>query len=703
MEFTEMRDKLRERFNEMVKDVNHLFEVSVDKDELWNLYLNSFPEGTNEIYRERREHDCSCCRQFIKTIGNAVVIRDNQITTIWDFRTDDSTYQPVLDALSNFIKSHAVSDIYVSKFKKIGTLQNYEEMENGKVQEWTHFYVELPDNLVDRSSRSEGDIKDSFRDTRNVFKRSLDEITMDAIDTILELINSNTLYKGEEWKSVLGELKKYKKEYDKLTSDTEKDIYVWEQSVKTGIAIGRIRNHSIGTLLVNISEEMDLDIAVKKYEKIVAPANYKRPKAIYTKKMLEDAKKTITELGYMDALQRRFANLDDITVNNILFSNRDAAKRISGADDIFGEMEKDVAVNPRKFSKVEEIPVRDFIENILPTAKDIEIYLENKHAPNMVSLIAPKNKDAKTMFKWDNGFSWAYSGNITDSDIAQRVQNAGGRIDGVLRFSHSWNYDGMRNGSLMDLHVFMPGSNQKVEYKNGKEIHDNYGNNEHVGWNHRQHLPSGGVQDVDYTNVAPVGYIPIENTTFPSLEKLKEGIYTFKIHNWDFRTPTTGGFKAEIAFDGQVYRFIRREPLQHKEWITLAKLELKNGHFKIIEMMENDTTPIKIWGLKTNQFVPVSAISYSPNYFDEQEGIGHRHLFFFLKDCVNTEEPNGYYNEFLKNELAEHKRVFEALGAKCHVEDTEDQLSGIGFSMTKRAELIVKVKGATERIMKVKF
>ena len=255
----------------------------------------------------------------------------------------------------------------------------------------------------------------------------------------------------------------------------------------------------------------------------------------------------------------------------------------------------------------------------------------------------------------------------------------------------------------MDLHVFMPGSNQKVEYKNGKEIHDNYGNNERVGWNHRQHLPSGGVQDVDYVNVAPVGYIPVENTTFPSIEKLKEGIYTFKIHNWNFRNPTTGGFKAEIAFEGQIYRFIRREPLQHKEWITLAKLELKNGHFEIIELMENDTTPIEIWGLKTNQFFPVSAISFSPNYFDEQDGIGHRHLFFFLKDCVNTEEPNGYYNEFLKNELAEHKRVFEALGAKCHVEDTEDQLSGIGFSMTKRAELIVKVKGATERIMKVKF
>lgn len=72
---------------------------------------------------------------------------------------------------------------------------------------------------------------------------------------------------------------------------------------------------------------MDLDTAVKKYEQITAPANYKRPKAIFTKKMLEDAKKTITELGYMDSLKRRFANLNDITVNNVLFSNKDSCKK----------------------------------------------------------------------------------------------------------------------------------------------------------------------------------------------------------------------------------------------------------------------------------------------------------------------------------------------------------------------------------------
>lgn len=675
---------LQKHFDEMQKEATHLFEVNVDKDELWNTYLDSFPAGTNEIFRERREHDCSCCRQFIKNIGSAVTIKDNQIHTIWELNLGDTTYQPVCDALDAFVKAHTVTDIYTTKFPKIGTEFNFEEI-NGKSHQWDHFFLELPSKFVNRSSRSNEEVKGQFRDTRNVFKRSLDEITMEALDTILELINSNTLYKGEEWKGVLTEFKKYKKEYDKLTSDTEKDLYAWEKSVTAGMAIGRIRNHSIGTLLINVSEDMDLDTAVKKYEQIVAPSNYKRPKAIFTKKMLEEAKNTITELGYMDSLQRRFANLNDITVNNVLFSNKSAARRMVGADDIFGQMEKDVAVSPKKFSKVEEISAQDFIDKVLPTAKEIEAFVENKHEKNFVSMIAPVNPDAKTMFKWNNGLSWAYSGNITDSDMKQNVKAAGGNVDGVLRFSIQWNEDKHDNYDL-DAHCVEP---------NGTEIY--YGS-----YKAPRITSMGGQLDVDVIN--PCGKVAVENITWQDLSRMRAGTYRFFVHQYS--GAVRHGFRAEIEFNGEIYSFDYNNPMRTDENVQVAEVTLdENGNFSIKEKLSGSSSisSREIWGVNTNQFVPVSVISYSPNYFDKQDGIGHRHLFFFLKDCVNSEEPNGFYLEFLDNDLMKHKRVFEALGAKCHVEDTDDQLSGIGFSMTKRADLVVKVKGATERVMKIKF
>jgi len=47
----------------------------------------------------------------------------------------------------------------------------------------------------------------------------------------------------------------------------------------------------------------------------------------------------------------------------------------------------------------------------------------------------------------------------------------------------------------------------------------------------------------------------------------------------------------------------------------------------------------------------------------------------------------------------EHKRVFAALGSKMRVEQSGKQLSGLGFSSTKRNSLICKVDDKAVKVI----
>jgi hypothetical protein len=247
----------------------------------------------------------------------------------------------------------------------------------------------------------------------------------------------------------------------------------------------------------------------------------------------------------------------------------------------------------------------------------------------------------------------------------------------------------------MDLHVFMPNN----EHKDG--TNDVYGSGRRVGWNKRKDVASGGSQDVDYTDAAPVGYIPVENITFPSLSKMPEGKYVCKIHNWSFRS-SGGRGKAEIEFDGQVFQY-EYPKTKHKEWITVAEVTLKDGVFTIEHKLPESTSSKTKWGLQTNQFIKVKQIMLSPNHWNG--AISNKHYIFALENAVSDESPRPFFNEFLNEELmtSANKRMFEVLGGKIKVENSTPQVSGLGFSDTQRNSMIVRVTGTFSRNLRINF
>lgn len=683
--FMEFKTAVQEQFKKMSE--HNMFVTGIDKDKLWSLYLDSFPEGTNRVLRERREYDCQCCKQFIKTCGNVVAVVDNKLLSIWDIKCQDDTFNVVSKEVSKFVKSKPIIAPFFHYENTAGTDFNHQLTDKNETLKWEHFFLKLPSSVV-KHKDTIGSLISEFKSVKDVFKRGLDEITFDAIETVQELIDQDSIYRGAEFKSIVDEFLKYKRRYNGLSFKTHKDNFSWNESLKN-VSVARTRNTVIGTLLVDLSNNVPLNDSVKMFESKVAPAGYKRPKALITKSMIKNAQKKVQELGIEDSLHRRFAIESDLTINNVLFADRDTQISMNVFDDLI----KETPDKMKNLDKIEEISIKDFIGKVLPKSNKIELLLDNRHENNLMSLIAPKITDSREIFKWNNNFSWAYNGEVADS-VRERVVKAGGRVDGVFRFSHSWN-EIEPNQSLMDLHVFMPGNSHYNDKSSNR-----YGNNQRVGWNRRNHLASGGSQDVDYTSEAPVGYIPVENITFPDINKMKDGKYICKIHNWKYRG-TGGRGKAEIEFGGNVYRYVYPQT-KHKEWVTVAEVTLKNGEFSIEHSLKESEESKEVWGVTTNKLHKVKMIMNSPNHWDGNN-TGNKHWFFILEDCKNPEEARGFFNEYLKRDLRDHRKVFEVLAGKMKCEESRDQLSGLGFSSTQRNEVICKVTGNFTRMLKIKF
>ena len=136
-DFKHFAKAVYDKFNEMSK--GELFVTDVDTHQLTELYLDSFPAGTNEIYRERRGYDCSCCKSFIRKLGNVVSINNGKITTIWDVDVK-YPFDKVCQALSVKVKSSSINSVFLINEKRVGMEHNFERMTNGDIKQWDHFY-----------------------------------------------------------------------------------------------------------------------------------------------------------------------------------------------------------------------------------------------------------------------------------------------------------------------------------------------------------------------------------------------------------------------------------------------------------------------------------------------------------------------------------------------------------------------------------
>lgn len=283
MNYQIVSEEMENHFKDMIEGSKRLFKVECDPNKLWDLYINTFTKDENKIYKTKGEYECYECKRFIKKYGNVVSIKNNVLDTIWNFTSIYPTFNIINKTLDEYIRScKKIDNVFLMSYKKnMGVHHNRycKDYDNSKVTIFYHLYLHAP--IITTLAGNELKLSDSyvlsneFKPNKIVFERALKEFTPYAIRTVLSYCDNNLITRGKENRETIKVFKDIKDRYDKLSNDCDRELFVWENTVKVNVRVNRIRSSAIGKLLEDISKEVDIEKAVALYEKIVNKSSKK--------------------------------------------------------------------------------------------------------------------------------------------------------------------------------------------------------------------------------------------------------------------------------------------------------------------------------------------------------------------------------------------------------------------------------------------
>ena len=640
-DFDIFSEEINSRLDELIKSGNPIVELDYEGS-LFEIYLNNIPEEYNPIFRTNRFFDGSADRHFINRIGNLAMITPNyKLVHLWDFESEtffENSRKEMLKAL----KKCKIKNAFLTSFDMVGSGPN-KDSKDPRIT-WTHYKYKTPSEI--RCSKHDiGDKLGKLNTQYNVFKRTMEECRLEDLESVIELGKDNSIYRASEFLGSLEKWHELKTKYDKKPSDE----FLWYNVIKDGAYIC-YRNTVIGSLIDDLYNGVDLEKAVKSYESKVAPSNYKRPKALVTSKMVEDARAKLEEVGLLESIYRKAAKFTEIPTDKILFTSQES-KSLS----VFDDLKQDAELTVRKkldLSKAREVKFEEFIK-LLPKVSKIGLLPNSAVNSSKVVLTNSKNENIPTPFKWDNNFAWSYIESDTADSIVKRVKEAGGVVDGDVRFSLSWD-----NSDDLDL-SFENNYYQKIYFGDKRTL--------------------GGRLDVD-ANFSEIVENPVENIYWSDINHLKDGEYRVSVNNYMLRSERNQGFKLQMEVLGEITTY--SYPDNDLRSVTAMLKITKKGNN--IDVTYENPKLIKS-NVSGNKFIDIKNVIKSPNAWDG-EVIGNEHIIFLADDVEVKFSVRGFYNEQLNSKLEEHRKVTEILGSKLKIDPVEfespDTVKGYGISTT---------------------
>jgi hypothetical protein len=656
-------ESLQKHFDEAISGGTRIFTTDVqDRIDLYDLYLSSFP--TEEA---RQHYTCHACRHFIQRFGGLVTIdeKGNAHSVIWKEDGTPEYFLPAVKAVKKEVLKSRVNGVFLPDSRVLG---------QPKTGEWTHLHIRLPQEMTNRnilrnSHQAMAEKKESF----SVLSRSISDYGQYA-DQGLQLVESETLYRGDSVKGMAQFFKRIVDEVANYSGDQKRNI-IWKTVAEVGKGLSHVRGSKYGSIILKgIAEETSTRVISLQFKQ--AMSTNMRSQRDASELAIIQAEELIEKMELGDSLSRRYAKFDEIPESEMVWKDSGvvtkSSKEESKSTGVFGHLKSQAKKNNDTVNLPSSVMTFEkFKRTVLPGAEKLEVLMDNPS--RFMAMVTAANPDAKQILQWDNPFSWYYHGGI-DGEIQRRVEEAGGRYkDNEIRASLIW-----EGPTDLDLHCITPSGN-------------------HIYYGERE-----GILDVDANGGRITSLQPVENMRW--ISGAREGRYKFYVHNFAQRANNDPvPFKVELEINGKVYAF--NGTAGRTGW-QQDVFEFRYQKGKDPEMLLSNHSTQDVWGVETNSFVKVKGITTSPNMWGENPRPQTGHHYFFLLEGLQDEaegKGRGFFNEMLKSELHEIRRTLEMFTANTPVEGAEEaDACGVGFIKDVDWNLTVRVtNGSSSRIVKI--
>lgn len=226
MTFKQFNTLLKAQFTLML-NMGTLYSVDTNEEQLTEVYLSGFKNDPVFRCDEASQHDCRNCFKFLRDMGHAIVLdENNNIVTLFDFEIEDEIYAPVAKAMSEFIKSRTITNIFLLEFKElfkapyeagvkknntdfaVGMPVNYKRytdeeaalypdtVEVDKQYEFHHLHARVPAQYVNTTNASIASLMAEKRDIVSVFARGMREVSIETLEIVQDLAERGALRDG---------------------------------------------------------------------------------------------------------------------------------------------------------------------------------------------------------------------------------------------------------------------------------------------------------------------------------------------------------------------------------------------------------------------------------------------------------------------------------------------------------------------------